>query len=217
MRITQDRKTALNDLVLRQPVKFTPANGDIKNDKRPLRFTSPLYSPLTPDRLALVHPEGSKTTGGFFGPTRKHADGTAKMHRGLDIGASNETGNEDRVMAAEDGRVARIGYDKDGYGHYIDIEHRGGYLTKYAHLKEVGVVEGQTVAQGELIGKTGKSGNADSANVLPHLHFEIRQDGVATDPLPYLTELPPDRKLFLMIEGLPSPVANSLSIRSEDE
>jgi murein DD-endopeptidase MepM/ murein hydrolase activator NlpD len=198
MRITERRRTDLNDLELHQPERFRTAEADIKTDTHPLRFTSPIYTPLTPDRLVTVHPENSNKTGGFFGMTRSQGK---QEHKGLDIEASNEKGMETGVMAAEDGVVSYAGWAK-GYGNVIYVDHRGGYQTRYAHLSEIDVKTGQKVAQGELIGNSGKTGNADSPDILPHLHFEIRKNGEPLDPLPFITTPRPDRELFLMIEGL---------------
>lgn len=189
MRITENRRTDLSDLKLNLPGK---------TDASPVRFSSPVYQPLTPDRLVTVHPENSNKTGGFFGMTRS---GGSQEHKGIDIEASDEKGFETGVMAAEDGVVSYAGWAK-GYGKVVYVDHRDGYQTRYAHLSEIDVKTGQRVAQGELMGKSGKTGNADSPDILPHLHFEIRKDGESLDPLPLITSVRPDRKLFLMVEGL---------------
>ncbi len=203
MRLNENRRTYLGDLQVHQPGKFQTApqtRQEIKNDKRPLQFTSPLYSPLTPDRFSIVQQSKDNDQAGFFGMTRKE-EGSPKAHKGLDLEASDEEGFRIGVTAAEAGIVSYAGWAK-GYGQVIYLDHRDGYQTRYAHLNEIHVKPGQLVGQGALIGETGKTGNAAGSNILSHLHFEIRKDGVAVDPLPLLTEPRADRKLFLMIEGL---------------
>lgn len=96
-------------------------------------------------------------------------------HSGLDIGAWAGT----PVTAADRGVVIRAGWSNAGYGNFVVIDHKIDYLTLYAHLSEIFVVEGQVVAQGQLIGAVGSTGNSTG----PHLHFEIRDFGQRVDPL----------------------------------
>jgi lipoprotein NlpD len=74
-----------------------------------------------------------------------------------------------------------------GYGNMIILRHAGGIVSVYAHNRDNKVAEGRTVARGETIAEVGSTGRATA----PHLHFEIRRDNVAEDPLLYLraTEL----------------------------
>lgn len=96
-------------------------------------------------------------------------------HSGLDIGAWAGT----PVTAADRGVVIRAGWSNAGYGNFVVIDHKIDYLTLYAHLSEILVVEGQVVAQGQLIGRVGSTGNSTG----PHLHFEVRDFGQRVDPL----------------------------------
>jgi murein DD-endopeptidase MepM/ murein hydrolase activator NlpD len=101
-------------------------------------------------------------------------------HPGLDIGASLGT----PVRAAEAGRVievARSGYN-GGYGHYVKIDHGSGVHTLYAHLSTVRVDEGEWVGTGDLLGAIGLTGLTTG----PHLHFEVRVNGVRVDPAGFL-------------------------------
>ena len=100
-------------------------------------------------------------------------------HRAIDIAAPSGTS----VLAADRGVVVRAGWNQQGYGLFVIIDHNIDYVTLYAHLNEVLVQEGQVVAQGELIGKVGSTGNSTG----PHLHFEIRDFGRLTNPLELLT------------------------------
>ncbi|MBP7964914.1 MAG: M23 family metallopeptidase [Caldilineaceae bacterium] len=96
-------------------------------------------------------------------------------HRGLDIAAREGT----LVTAADRGVVIRAGWNDQGYGNLVIIDHNIDYLTLYAHLDQIDVAEGDIVAQGQVIGTVGSTGNSTG----PHLHFEIRDFGNLTDPL----------------------------------
>jgi murein DD-endopeptidase MepM/ murein hydrolase activator NlpD len=103
---------------------------------------------------------------------------TRKGHGGIDI--ANEEGTP--VTAAGSGIVLDRGFSKD-YGNYIIIGHDkkgwAGKITIYGHLKETALLEkGSTVLQGQLVGKMGNTGKSTG----PHLHFEIRIDGVKVNP-----------------------------------
>ena len=97
-------------------------------------------------------------------------------HRAVDIAAPAGT----VVTAADRGVVVRAGWNNQGYGLFVIIDHNIDYITLYAHLSEVLVEEGEVVAQGDLIGRVGSTGNSTG----PHLHFEIRDFGRRTDPVP---------------------------------
>lgn len=139
----------------------------LKGDYRPVEFSVPVYSPLSPQHITIVHTPSNPETGGFFdlGTTMR-----GHPHYGIDIGASVGT----NVVSSEDGVVVRAEYSKS-YGHVIYINHRDGYQTRYAHLSKISVVKGQKVLRGEMIGNSGKSGNANNSKTLPHMHFEIRK------------------------------------------
>jgi murein DD-endopeptidase MepM/ murein hydrolase activator NlpD len=103
-------------------------------------------------------------------------------HRALDIAAPSGT----PVAAADRGVVLRAGWNSQGYGLFVIIDHNIDYVTLYAHLSELFVTKGQVVAQGDLIGTVGSSGNSTG----PHLHFEIRDFGRLTNPLELLSTTP---------------------------
>jgi murein DD-endopeptidase MepM/ murein hydrolase activator NlpD len=87
------------------------------------------------------------------------------------------------VRAAESGVVAYAGNELKGYGNLVLIRHDGGWVTAYAHTKQLFVRRGDTVKRGEVIAKAGQTGSVDS----PQLHFELRKGATAVDPLKYLT------------------------------
>ncbi len=97
-------------------------------------------------------------------------------HRGVDIG--NKVGTD--VWAADGGTVIYAQDSKGSYGNFIKIQHDNGVVTCYAHLSEILVSVGDKVAQGDVIAKMGATGRVTG----PHLHFEIRPDGVnAVNPV----------------------------------
>lgn len=101
-------------------------------------------------------------------------------HQGVDI--ANAKGTE--VNAADGGTVIYAQNSKNGYGNLIKIQHDNGAVTYYAHLSEILVSVGDKVAQGDLIALMGATGNVSG----PHLHFEIRPNGITpVNPIPKMT------------------------------
>jgi murein DD-endopeptidase MepM/ murein hydrolase activator NlpD len=86
------------------------------------------------------------------------------------------------VKAAEDGVVAYSGNELKGYGNLILVRHSNGYVTAYAHASELLVKRGDTIKRGQVIAKSGQSGEVGS----PQLHFEIRKGSTPVDPLQFL-------------------------------
>jgi murein DD-endopeptidase MepM/ murein hydrolase activator NlpD len=86
------------------------------------------------------------------------------------------------VKAAEDGVVAYSGNELKGYGNLILVRHSNGYVTAYAHASELLVKRGETIKRGQVIAKSGQSGEVGS----PQLHFEIRKGSSPVDPLQFL-------------------------------
>ena len=100
-----------------------------------------------------------------------------QLHTGIDLGAPVAT----PIKAAAAGTVVYAGGVR-GYGLTIELDHGGGIQTLYAHARELLVSLGDPVIAGQVIARVGQTGNATG----PHLHFELRRDGEAVDPLPYL-------------------------------
>ncbi|RZN00188.1 peptidoglycan-binding LysM [Bradyrhizobium genosp. SA-3] len=86
------------------------------------------------------------------------------------------------VKAAEDGVVAYSGNELKGYGNLVLVRHSNGYVTAYAHASELLVKRGDTIKRGQVIAKSGQSGEVAS----PQLHFEIRKGSSPVDPLQFL-------------------------------
>lgn len=101
-----------------------------------------------------------------------------RYHRGTDFHAKAGT----PVLAAGDGVVIFAGRQR-GYGNVIYVDHGGGVVTRYAHLRRIETKKNLAVTAGERIGQVGSTGRATG----PHLHFEIRLDGRAVDPVTAMT------------------------------
>ncbi|MGH6821126.1 MAG: peptidoglycan DD-metalloendopeptidase family protein, partial [Methylocella sp.] len=86
------------------------------------------------------------------------------------------------VRAADSGVVAYAGNELKGYGNLVLIRHHGGWVTAYAHNKELIVKRGDTVKRGDMIARAGRTGSVES----PQLHFELRKGATAVDPIKYL-------------------------------
>jgi murein DD-endopeptidase MepM/ murein hydrolase activator NlpD len=101
-----------------------------------------------------------------------------KMHDGIDLSVAADT----PVRAACDGVVAYAGNGLRGYGNLVILKHADMLATVYAHNRELLVKEGQAVTRGQAIARSGQTGKASA----PHLHFEVRKDSIACNPLGYL-------------------------------
>jgi murein DD-endopeptidase MepM/ murein hydrolase activator NlpD len=87
------------------------------------------------------------------------------------------------IKAAEGGVVAYAGSELKGYGNLVLIRHPNGYVSAYAHNGELSVKRGEQVKRGQVVAKSGQSGNVNS----PQLHFELRKGSTPVDPMPYLS------------------------------
>ena len=115
--------------------------------------------------------DGRITSG--FGMRRDPFTQQAVFHGGLDIGAPTGTS----VRASRGGRVVFAG-NAGGYGRLVILEHRFGYRTYYGHLSNIAVTRGSRVRSGQRIGRVGATGRATG----PHLHFEVRKNGMRRAP-----------------------------------
>ncbi len=143
-------------------------------------------------------PESASVTPTFVAPldgsvTKSHADDLLvysvtmndyRVHLGVDIAA--ELG--EAVTASADGVVESV-VEEPFMGYTVTLSHGGGFKTSYKNLAEIlpdGVVAGQKVSAGDVIGAVGESALVEIADA-PHLHFEVIKDGVKVDPLEYVT------------------------------
>lgn len=112
-----------------------------------------------------------------FGWREHPVDGEERFHNGVDLAVN--TGTD--VLAFAEGTVDYIG-DSPEYGLYLQISHTGGLTTFYCHCSELCVQQGQSVAAGEKVAESGATGNVTG----PHLHFEMKLNGVRLNPLYYI-------------------------------
>ncbi len=103
-------------------------------------------------------------------------------HEGLDFAAPRGT----EIFAAADGKVIEVSRAsvEAGYGNQIEIDHGNGFISRYAHLADINVKQGQKISKGTVIGTIGNSGGS----IAPHLHYEIVRNRKQVDPAPYLLE-----------------------------
>ncbi len=150
----------------------------------------PIYAPADPNRLDLLWPVETRTISSAWGPRmrtktirvkdqRKKRIRYKGRHRGIDLTAPTGTA----VFAALDGSVLMAGKHKQ-YGNFVVIEHGNGVVTLYAHHKLNLVHEGDIVRRGQKIAEVGRTGNSTG----PHLHFELKVDGIQRNPLPVLND-----------------------------
>jgi len=142
----------------------------------------PKEKPVTPPRYwAKATTAGTVTgTGQFVWPAGgKITQGFKWYHKGIDI--ANRSAPD--VLAADAGSVVVVGWPAPwGYGNRVIVDHGNGFITWYAHLSRIYVKAGQAVSRGQAVGKMGSTGRSTGI----HLHFEIRKNGVAQNPLAYL-------------------------------
>jgi len=132
-----------------------------------LHHASPDLSILTTEPVANTESSG-------FGWRDDPIRHNRSYHRGADFRARSGT----PVLAAGDGMVVFCGRQR-GYGNVIYVDHGGGVVTRYAHLRRILTKRKALVTAGERIGQVGRTGRATG----PHLHFEVRLDGRAVDPV----------------------------------
>jgi murein DD-endopeptidase MepM/ murein hydrolase activator NlpD len=101
-----------------------------------------------------------------------------QQNDGIDVAVPENT----PIKAAEDGVVAYAGSELKGYGNLVLVRHPNGYVTAYAHAKELLVKRGDPIKRGDVIAKSGQSGNVDA----PQLHFEVRKGSAPVDPMQFL-------------------------------
>ena len=137
--------------------------------------TNPVERPIVsvPSRMPLA---GAVLTSNYGMRTHPVLGGTRK-HHGIDLAAPTGT----PVYATADGVVSKADWFSS-YGLYISLEHGASLQTRYAHLSRLAVAAGDTVRKGDLIGYVGSTGRSTG----PHLHYEVRVDGVAVNPIPYM-------------------------------
>ena len=130
-------------------------------------------------RLPTALPVAQAALGSPFGTRTDPIAGVRSLHEGIDFNA--EVGTPVRVAA--DGVVLSAAFHPE-FGNLVEVDHGEGLLTRYAHLSQMAVQPGALVRRGMEIGAVGNTGRSTG----PHLHFEVRQGGVAQNPAVFLKQ-----------------------------
>lgn len=112
--------------------------------------------------------------GGRSAPTTSKGKGSTQ-HDGIDIGGSVNGQAADSIGG---GKVTEVGYDENGYGNYVVVDHGDGYTSLYGHLQKATVKQGDTVSAGQQVGVIGSTGKSSG----PHLHLRVHKNGQSIDP-----------------------------------
>lgn len=150
-----------------QKARLATETKEVEETQSPVKAAEATNSLPTfrwPARGRVIASYGAKTNG--------------KQNDGINIAVPEGT----PVKAADDGVVAYSGNELKGYGNLVLVRHTNGYVTAYAHASELMVKRGDTIKRGQVIAKSGQTGEVSS----PQLHFEIRKGSSPVDPLQFL-------------------------------
>ena len=125
----------------------------------------------------IANPSPGHSISSNFGPRRDPFLGRLAHHSGIDFRAPPGA----PVLSAGEGTVVSAGWN-GGYGRMVEVDHGHGLTTRYAHMSRISVSEGDRVGRGDVVGRVGSTGRSTG----PHLHFEVRRNGNALDPRPFL-------------------------------
>ena len=152
--------------------------------------------------IPAIHPVNIKDlrrVGSYFGTRMDPFYKVRKFHEGMDFSAPVGT----EIYATGNGMITTAGRDaQGGYGNQIRIDHGYNYQTVYAHLSRIFVKPGQKILRGQIIGYVGNTGKSTS----PHLHYEVRKNGVPLNPIYFFfNDLTPDQfQMMLELSAQPS-------------
>lgn len=124
-----------------------------------------------------ILPIANFTLSSSFGVRSDPFAGSAAMHAGIDLASRSGT----PIYATADGVVNRAEWF-GGYGNMVEIDHGKGIATRYGHMSRIAAREGSRIKRGDLIGYVGSTGRSTGN----HLHYEVRIDGRAVNPMPFL-------------------------------
>lgn len=172
----------LNSFVNSLDAKLVFEKNTYKEISEKMKLNEKLFASIP----AIVPSDGIR--GDRFGMRKHPILGIKRMHYGMDLIANIGT----LVYAPGGGTVSFVGR-RGGYGITVEIDHGFGYTTLYSHLSETLVKQGQKIERGELIAKTGNSGKLTTG---PHLHYEVKHNGVALNPENFIYD---DVQLFEIV------------------
>jgi murein DD-endopeptidase MepM/ murein hydrolase activator NlpD len=154
-------------------------------DKGGPAVPAPITQVSIPSRMPL---SGAALTSDF-GMRTHPVLGGRRAHKGIDLAAPVGT----PIYATADGLVSRADLFSS-YGLYVQIEHGADLETRYAHMSRIAVAAGEHVKKGDIIGYVGTTGRSTG----PHLHYEVRVDGEAVNPIPYMVESQAQERVALV-------------------
>ncbi len=173
------RKLGLNPARLAVGGPFEPATGGDATFKQ--LFTSWKKLDNLADGAIAVPSDKPVKTADFtsgYGVRSDPFKGRAAMHAGIDLAGPVGT----PIYATADGTVSDASYNSGGYGNLVKLDHGRGIETRYGHMSSLLVRAGQRVSRGQLIGRMGSTGRSTGS----HLHYEVRIDGRAVNPIPFM-------------------------------
>ena len=177
-----------------QEISLSPLNKDLldyQNRIERLRQQAELFTPILLRKVEMINESIAREQAvpsswplrGYitsnFGYRSAPFSGKWTMHTGIDIAA--ERGS--KIFAPANAIVITSEY-RSGYGNFVELDHGYGIRTRYGHASALLVKVGQNIKRGDVIALVGSTGNSTG----PHLHYEIRIDGVAVDPRNHITE-----------------------------
>ena len=184
---TSNTKPTASPVVAQARAKVSDAAKEVVTEHHTASLASSSSEPVAATELAKDHGKKAEGTGAL--PTfRWPANGRVIASFGTSPnGVQNDGINlalpeGTSVKAAEDGVVAYAGNELKGYGNLILVRHPNGYVTAYAHAKELLVKRGDPIKRGQVIARSGQTGNVNA----PQLHFEIRKGASPLDPMRFL-------------------------------
>lgn len=136
-------------------------------------------APTTSIAIPSIMPLAAAKLTSNYGMRTHPVIGGRHNHKGVDLAAPTGT----PVYATADGVVSRADHFSS-YGLYVSLQHGAALETRYAHMSRLAVAAGERVSKGDIIGYVGSTGRSTG----PHLHYEVRMDGVAVNPIPYMVE-----------------------------
>ncbi len=140
-------------------------------------------------RYPIANPAEGRSVSSSFGHRLDPILGRRAMHAGMDFRAPSGA----QIRATGAGVVKAAGWN-GGYGRMVEIDHGDGFTTRYAHMSRILVAKGQKIAPGTVLGMVGSSGRSTG----PHLHYEVRRNGKALNPLRFIRA---GRKISKLIES----------------
>ena len=173
-----DRQKLQDSLILVAQTKMLIHSQNSKNQLTQYEFVneprekkySKIVMPLNRE-ISITSPYGTRIHPVF---------GASKFHNGIDLAA-----NYENVYSVLDGIVTETGWDNNGGGNYIKVNHFNRFETAYLHLSEIYYRVGEFVKAGFIIAKSGNSGNSTG----PHLHFSVKEFGQSINPSHFLNDL----------------------------